>query len=95
MKEELKNIFLMGLGAIALTEEKTSNLKDELLEKGNELYTKGQIKNEELKHDLQEKIKENVTVTIVNPKIEDQIKNMTDEEINNLKKIIKEKENGK
>ena len=64
MKEELKNVLLMGLGAISLTGEKAMELKKELLEKGENLYKEGMIKNEELKRDLKEKIKENVTVEV-------------------------------
>ena len=60
MKEELKNVLLMGLGAISLTGEKAMELKKELLEKGETLYKEGMIKNEELKRDLKEKIKEYV-----------------------------------
>ncbi len=58
MKEDLKEILLMGLGALNLTGEKAKELKEELLKKGNELYEQGKVKNEELKH----KIKESITV---------------------------------
>ena len=34
MKEDIKNVLLMGLGAISLTGEKASEIKKELLEKG-------------------------------------------------------------
>ena len=44
MKESLKEIILMGLGAISLTGEKASELKKELLEKGEALYKEGSIK---------------------------------------------------
>ena len=37
MKDELKNVLLMGLGAISLTGEKANELKKELLEKGEVL----------------------------------------------------------
>lgn len=49
MKEDIKNVLLMGLGAISLTGEKASEIKKELLEKGEALYKEGFIKNEELK----------------------------------------------
>lgn len=57
MKEDIKNVLLMGLGAISLTGEKASEIKKELLEKGEALYKEGSIKNEELKRDIKEKIK--------------------------------------
>ena len=56
MKEDIKNVLLMGLGAISLTGEKASEIKKELLEKGEALYKEGSIKNEELKRDIKEKI---------------------------------------
>ena len=54
MKDELKNILLMGLGAISLTGEKAVELKKELLEKGEKLYKEGSVKNEELKRELKD-----------------------------------------
>ena len=62
MKEDIKKILLMGLGAMSLTNEKAKELKDDLLKKGQELYEKGSIANEELKHNIKEVMKENVTV---------------------------------
>lgn len=65
MKDEFKKIIYMGLGAMSLTTEKASELKDELVKKGEELVEKGKIENEELKRNIMSSIKENVT--IVNP----------------------------
>ena len=62
MKEDLKKIFYMGLGAMSLTNEKAKELKEELLKKGQELYEKGAVANEELKHNINEAIKDRVTV---------------------------------
>ena len=58
MKEDFKNIILMGLGAMSLTTEKAQEMKKELLKKGEEVYEKGKVANEELKHNIEEKIKE-------------------------------------
>ncbi len=84
IKEDLKEILLMGLGAISLTGDKAKELKKELLEKGKDLYATGQVKNEELKHTLKEKIKDNVTIVYENKSskedIIEAIKNMSDEE---------------
>lgn len=65
MKEDLKKIFYMGLGAMSLTNEKAKELKEELLKKGEELYEKGAVANEELKHNINEAIKDRVTVVQV------------------------------
>ena len=56
MKETLENVFLMGLGALAMTSERASELKEELLKKGEEAYKNGKALNEELKHNISEKI---------------------------------------
>ena len=56
MKDNLKEIVLMGLGAISLTGEKAVELKKELLEKGKALYKEGEIKNEELKRNIKESL---------------------------------------
>lgn len=67
MKESLENVMLMGLGAMVMTSEKAKDLKEELLKKGSEAYNKGQELNEELKHNIAEKMKESVTVTVETP----------------------------
>lgn len=88
MKEDLKEIFLIGLGAISMTGEKANNLKDELLKKGEELYKSGKVLNEELKHNIKERIKDNVTVVV------NEEKDITKEDIfNNIEKLTdKEKQ---
>ena len=70
MKDELKNILLMGLGAISLTGEKAI----------------------ELKRELKDKIKENVTVEVAPTTKEDVVElinNMTDEEKKEIQKLLK------
>ena len=82
----------MGLGAISLTGEKATELKKELLEKGESLYKEGAIKNEELKRDIKEKIKENATIeytSVTKEEIIDIIKNMSDEEKAEISNLLK------
>lgn len=103
MKEELKNIIIMGLGAMAMTNEKAQELKKELLEKGTKIYNDSKVANEELKHTIKDKIKENVTVVVENKdlttdELVDKIKNMDEEEkkeILNLLKEVKKNEKNK
>ena len=83
MKEDLKKIFYMGLGAMSLTNEKAKELKEELLKKGEELYEKGTVANEELKHNINEAMKERVTVV----KVEDVTKESI---LENLDKLSEE-----
>ena len=96
MKEELKNIILMGLGVMSLTNEKAKELRSELLKKGSELYEKGKIANEELKHNIEQKIKENVTVVyekknVTKEDILDRINEMTPEEKKEIMNLLKDK----
>ena len=65
ISEDLKKIFLFGVGAVATTAEKSKVLIDELVEKGDLTVQQGKILNEELKHNLKETIKESVTVNVV------------------------------
>lgn len=92
MKEDLKEILLMGLGALNLTGEKAKELKQELLEKGNELYEQGKVKNEELKH----KIKESITV-IENKELDldelkEQLSKLDEKDKNDIINYLNEKE---
>ena len=99
MKESLKEVLLMGLGAISLTGEKANELKKELLEKGESLYKEGSIKNEELKRDIKEKIKENTNIKVTTASKEELVEiinNLSDEEKEEIKELLKtEKESSK
>lgn len=95
MKDELKNIILMGLGAMALTTDKAKELREELLEKGTKLYQDGKVANEELKHHMEQKIKDRVTVVVEKEEVtkEDLIaalNKMSDEEKKEIFDLLKE-----
>ena len=99
MKESIKEVLLMGLGAISLTGEKANELKKELLENGESLYKEGSIKNEELKRDIKEKIKENTNIKVTTASKEELVEiinNLSDEEKEEIKELLKtEKESSK
>lgn len=99
MKEELKNIFLMGLGAMSMTNDKAQELKKELLAKGEEMLEKGKVANEELKHNIKETLKENVTVVveddITKEKLQEKVKSLSKEEKEELLKLLKEETKNK
>lgn len=95
MKEELKNIIIMGLGAMSLTSDKAKQLKQELLEAGTKMYNDSKIANEELKHDIKEKIKENVTIVVKNNEVSkedivNKINSMSDNDKEDILKLLKE-----
>lgn len=92
MREELKNIIYMGLGAISLTGEKAQELRRELLDEGESFYKQGMVKNEELKRNIKDKIKDSVTIEVNKTTKEDiveAIKSMSDEEKLELEKLLK------
>ncbi|MCD8155063.1 MAG: hypothetical protein LUF78_10345 [Clostridiales bacterium] len=51
----LKKVLLAGIGAVAVTAEKSKELLDELAEKGAITVEQGKALNEELKHNRKEK----------------------------------------
>ena len=96
LSDDLKKVFLFGVGAIAKTSEKSKELIDELIEKGALTVEQGKNLNEELKHNLQEKIieKEKELNSELISQIKD-MKNLSDEDIKILKEKIAEVENEK
>ena len=92
MRENLKEVILMGLGALSMTGEKAAELKKELLERGVAVYKEGAIKNEELKRDIKEKIKENTNIQYASITKEDLVTlldYLSDEEKEEILKILK------
>lgn len=96
LSDDLKKVFLFGVGAIAKTSEKSKELIDELIEKGALTVEQGKNLNEELKHNLQEKIleKERELNSDLISQIKD-MKNLSDEDIKILKEKIAEVEKEK
>ena len=98
MRETLENIMLMGIGAMVMTSEKAKDLKEELLKKGEEAYKHGQTLNEELKHNIKEKMKENITVTVEKTDLSkddlvNKINELSEEDKKEILKLLKAKKN--
>jgi len=55
--EELKKIVLAGIGAIAISAEKSKEIVDELIKKGEITVEQGKVLNEELKRKIKDKEK--------------------------------------
>ncbi len=100
LSNELYRLFLAGVGAAALTAEKGRELVDSFVEKGELTVEQGKVLNEELKHKVDEAVKEHVHVTVVKeeaaePKAEDllnAVDKLTPEELEALKKKLNEME---
>ncbi len=94
LSEDMKKIVLFGVGAAALTAEKSKELIEELVKKGELSIEQGKVLNEELKHHIQAKVsdaKDEVSRTRMNL-LQDQIKRLSPEELEQLKAVIKEQE---
>ncbi len=85
--DDLKKIMLAGIGAVAITSEKSMELIEELVKKGEVTVEQGKELNEELKRNVKNKVKdvvnEHIDVTVTNNFEKADI-------INNLDKLSKE-----
>ncbi|MCL1829091.1 MAG: hypothetical protein FWG32_06305 [Oscillospiraceae bacterium] len=61
---DFKRIFFAGVGAVAMTAEKTRELVKELVEKGEMTVEQGKIINEELKQNVTTKVRSVVDAVI-------------------------------
>ena len=63
--EGLKKVFLAGVGAVALTAEKSKQIADQLVAKGGLTVEQGKVLNEELKRKATDRLNEMIKVTVV------------------------------
>ena len=87
----MKKILLAGIGAVAVTTEKSKEVLDEMVKKGELTVEQGKALNEELKHNIKKTMKDkvNVSVKASSPEVLDK---MTPEQIQALKDRILAKE---
>ncbi len=57
ISEDIKKVMLAGIGAVATTAVNSKDVIDALVKKGELTVEQGKILNEELKHDLKEKLR--------------------------------------
>ena len=94
--DSMKKIMLAGIGAVAVTAEKSKELVDELVVKGELTVEQGKVLNEELKHKVKETIKDNVQVQIIQPEnktpaaehVISQMENYTPEELDAIRQKL-------
>ncbi len=65
LSEGIRKLILAGIGAVAATKEKSEVILDELVKKGELTVEQGKVLNEELKHNMKEVIRDNVTLHVV------------------------------
>lgn len=93
--ENLKKVLLAGVGAVAVTAEKSKDLLDEMVKKGEITVEQGKVLNEELKHNIRQTMKEKVNVSIKpsSPEeLQELVGNMTPEQLADLKAAIQKME---
>ncbi|HJA12932.1 MAG TPA: hypothetical protein H9799_08315 [Candidatus Mediterraneibacter merdipullorum] len=56
--ENMKKVILAGIGAAASTAEKSKDFLEEMVEKGELTVEQGKVLNEELKHNIRQKVRE-------------------------------------
>lgn len=89
--EGIKKILLAGIGTAAVTAEKSKEVLDELVKKGELTVEQGKVLNQELKHNIKESVNKNVNVTL-KPSNPDELKEvlgkMTPDQLAALKEQI-------
>jgi polyhydroxyalkanoate synthesis regulator phasin len=90
--DDLRKIILLGIGAAVATVEKSRDLIDKLVKKGELTIEQGKVLNEELKHNIKETVKEN-TGSI--NRIIDDLEKFSKEELAALRKKLARMENEK
>ena len=69
--EGIKKLLLAGIGTAAVTAEKSKEVLDELVKKGELTVEQGKVLNQELKHNIKESVKKNVNVTLKPSSVQD------------------------
>ncbi len=96
--DNIKKVILAGIGAVAVTGEKSKELLDEMVKKGELTVEQGKVLNEELKHNIKKTMKDKVNVSVKASSFEDLdmlLDEMSPEQIQILKERILEKEENK
>ena len=61
--ENVKKLLLAGVGAVAVTAEKSKEILDDLVEKGELTVEQGKVLNEELKHNIKKTVRDSKNVS--------------------------------
>ena len=84
--EGIKKILLAGIGTAAVTAEKSKEVLDELVKKGELTVEQGKVLNQELKHNIKETIKAKTSSSAEAPK--EVLGKMTPDQLAALKEQI-------
>jgi polyhydroxyalkanoate synthesis regulator phasin len=86
ISDDFKEVLLAGIGAMAVTAEKTQQIVEKLIKKGELTVEQGKVLNEELRHKAKEKVKETISKSkLAVESVIDNLDKMSEEEIAALK----------
>lgn len=92
ISEMMKKIMLAGIGAVAVTAEKSKEVLEELVSRGELTVEQGKVLNEELKHNvkeaMQKKAKQEDDSGHKEADPSELLKSMTKEQIAQLKELL-------
>ena len=90
LSESMKKILLAGIGAAATTADKSKEILDDLVKRGELTVEQGKVLNQELKHNIKETIKTKTTPAPKAPKedIKDTLAKLSPEQLAELKEQI-------
>lgn len=88
--EGLKKLLLAGVGTVAVTAEKSKEVLDELVKKGELTVEQGKVLNQELKHNIKETIKTKTSSAPEKPEadLKDTLASLSPEQLAELKEQI-------
>lgn len=95
MCESIRKIMLAGVGSIAVTTEKSKDILDELVRKGELTVEQGKMLNRELKHNMKENVKDKMYASeddCIMEKMYQEIEKLTPVQLTNLKSRIQKLE---
>ena len=95
--ENIKKVLLAGIGAVAITTEKSKDLLNEMVKKGELTVEQGKVLDEELKHNIKKTVRENVNVSVKasSPEeLDELLSKMRPEQLEALKERIRSMESG-
>lgn len=91
----IKKVLLAGIGSLAVTAEKSKEILDEMVKRGELTVEQGKVLNEELKHNIRKTVKEKVNVSMKpsSPEeLSELLDKMTPEQLEQLKDQIRARE---
>ena len=92
LTDGLKKILLAGIGTVAVTAEKSKEVLDEMVKRGELTVEQGKVLNEELKHNIKDAIRENVTIVTPPDDVISAVDSLSDEQLEALKAHIAARE---